>query len=138
MTLKSKNCNHIQIIKNVFTNDDRVIFAYLYGSYMESSDHYNDLDIAVYLSKGYDPFRITTDLKIKLHEWTALPPDFFDIRILNDLLDKGDILALLYLKNVFHHNMLLVDKDFDIRTDYLEKYSMKYRECESLIDEVLR
>jgi hypothetical protein len=34
-------------------------------------------------------------------------------------------------------NRLLVDRDFARRTDLLEQYGRKFRECEGLIDEVI-
>ena len=124
------------IIRDVLANDDRVIFAYLYGSFSEG-EGYRDIDIAVYSQDNIDPFKLSADLKVKLYELTGIPPDFFDIRIINRLIKHGDLLTLLYLKNVFQRNEILVDKDFDKRSDYIEKYSMKYRECEGLINEVM-
>lgn len=132
----SGNLLNIEMIRNILAEDNRVIFAYLYGSFTEE-EHYKDVDIAVYSTAGCDVFRLSTDLKIALHEHTGLPPDFFDIRVINRLIDYGDLFSLLYLKHIFEINRLLVDEDFAIRTDFLEKYSMKYRECEGLLDEVL-
>ena len=36
----------IEIIKDILNKDKRVLFAYLYGSYLEG-DNFRDLDIAV-------------------------------------------------------------------------------------------
>ncbi len=116
--------------------DDRVLFSYLYGSYGDLDEH-NDLDIAVYATPDTDPFILSSDLKVTLHKRTGVSPDFFDIRIINDLLNKGDLFSLIYLKRVFEKNRVLTDKAVEVRTDFLEKYSMKYRECEGLLQEVL-
>lgn len=113
-----------------------MVFAYLYGSF-GCSEQYNDLDIAVYSKEGSDPFQVSSDLKVALHEATGASPDFYDIRVINDLLEKGDLFSLIFLKYLLEKNQVLVDKDFDLRTDFLEKYSMKYRSCEGLLDEVL-
>ena len=123
-------------IKNVLSKDDRVLFAYLYGSF-GNSKNYNDLDIAVYAKEGCNPFEVSGDLKVALYEETDVPPDFYDIRIINDILEKGDLFSLIYLKRLLEKNQVLVDKDFDLRTDFIEKYSMKYRSCEGIMDEVL-
>lgn len=124
------------IIRDILAKDDRVMFAYLYGSFSEGDD-YRDIDIAVYSVDNSDPFRLSADLKVKLYEHTGISPDFFDIRVLNGLIEYGDLLTLLYIRRLFDRNELLIDKDFDKRTDFIEKYGMKYRECEGLINEVL-
>ncbi|MDL1988900.1 MAG: hypothetical protein LWX08_14890 [Deltaproteobacteria bacterium] len=100
---------------------------YLYGSFTEAEE-YRDLDIAVYSKAGYDALRLSTDLKIALHEHTGMSPDFFDVRVINGILDHGDLFSLLYLKHIFAKNELLLDKDLDRRTDFIEKYNMKYRD----------
>ena len=125
-----------EVIQDVLASDERVVFAYLYGSFTET-EAYRDVDLAVYAAAGQDPFRLSPDLKIALHERTGIAPDVFDVRVINNLVAQGDLFALLYLQRVFEKNILLVDKDVDRRTDFLEQYSMKYRECEGLLDEVL-
>ena len=123
------------VIKGL-NQDDRIIFAYLYGSIAEEGRG-NDIDIAVYSQPDSDPHLLSADLKIALHQETGLPPDIFDIRIINSLAEEGDIFSLLYLKRVLSTNYLLVDKDPDIRVDFLESYGFRYRECEGMIQEVL-
>ncbi len=124
------------IIRDVLANDDRVLFAYLYGSYTEGG-RYRDIDIAVYSTIDTNPFRLSVDIKIRLHEATGISPDLFDVRIINGLIENGDLFALLYLRSIFKKNQIIADKDYNKRTEFLEKYSMKYRECEGLIGEVL-
>lgn len=127
---------NIEKIKDTLKKDKRVVFAYLYGSFAEGND-FKDIDIAIYSTKGHDPFQVSADLKIALYENTGIYPDFFDVRTINHLIDQGDLFSLLYLKEVLEANKLLVDKDFGLRTDFIESYGMKYRECEGLIDEVI-
>ena len=128
---------NIEIIKDTLKKDKRVVFAYLYGSYAEGND-FKDIDIAVYSMKGDDPFQVSADLKVALYENTGIYPDFFDVRIINHLIDQGDLFSLLYIKKILETNKLLVDRDVALRTDFIESYSMKYRECEGLIDEVIQ
>jgi uncharacterized protein len=118
------------------SKDQRVVFAYLYGS-SAAEGVGNDIDIAVYSDEQGDPHGLAADLKIALHKKTGLIPDRFDIRVVNGLFEYGDIFDLLYLRNVLTRNRLLIDRDFARRTDLLEQYARKYRECEGLIEEVI-
>ena len=120
----------------VLANDDRVIFAYLYGS-MVSKGEGNDVDIAIFQKSQADSYALSADLKIGLHKETDLPPDTFDVRILNEIIEKGDIFAILYLKNVLENGQILVNKSSAVRADFLERYGFKFRECEGLMQEVL-
>ena len=72
-----------------------------------------------------------------MHEITGVSPDAFDIRILNDILVKGDIFAILYLRNVLEDGRILVNKAHEIHADFLERYGTKFRECDGPIQEVL-
>lgn len=126
----------LNAITFVLSNDQRVVFAYLYGS-ISSEGIGNDIDIAVYLKGQADPHHISADLKYTLYKATDLAADIFDIRSLNQVIEQGDIFGLLYLKNVLKTNQLLVDKDPDLRADFLERYGLRYRECEGLIREAL-
>ena len=123
-------------IRQVLSANPAVVFAYLYGSCLDS-DSCQDVDIAVFSTSEGDPFRLSIDLRISLAQKTELSPETFDIRIINDLLEKGDMFALLYLKDVLSRGKLLVDKRFQDRAAFVESFSMKYRQCEGLIAEVL-
>jgi len=125
-----------QNIRNVLEQNPSVIFAYLYGSSI-NQDLFKDIDIAVYAMPGCDPFLLSADLKIALSKETGIPPDVFDVRVVNQLLEHGDIFSLLYLKDVLGRGGVLVDKDDELRSAFIEAYSVKYRECEGLIAEVL-
>lgn len=131
------NAQLIKQIAEVCENDDRVVFAYLYGSAVES-DNYRDIDIAVFMRNCDNPFMLTSDLKHKLFIKTGINADMFDIQIINDIPAKGDVFSLLYLKNIFNNGLLIVDKLPVMRADFIEQYGTKYRECEGLIAEVLR
>jgi predicted nucleotidyltransferase len=125
----------INTIRQVLANNPSVVFAYLYGSFLDS-ETYQDIDVAIYSATDSDPFRLSVDLKIALAEETKENPDTFDVRVINHLLDKGDVFALVYLRDVLSRGELLVDKNFNERASFIESFSMKYRECEGLIAEV--
>ena len=119
-------------VQEVIAADSRVEFAYLYGSYAGGEDA-RDIDIAVYASPGVMHHKLAVDLKIELSRRTGIPPDAFDVPVLNEALRSGDLFALLYLRRVLGGGILLFDRRPETRTDFIEKYGMKYRECEGLI-----
>lgn len=120
----------------VLEGDDRVVFAYLYGSFLEEGP-FRDVDIAVFTSPDENPFEVSADLKIALSRRTGIPPDCFDIRVINQVVDTCDLTGLLYLEDVFTKGRRLVDKDRQILADYLERFGWRYRECLGLIQEFL-
>jgi uncharacterized protein len=115
------------LISKVMEKDQRVVFAYLYGSTIHE-EQYRDIDIGIYMSGGEDPQELSSDLKIALSAETAIPPDQFDVQIINNA-DN-----LLYLEQVLN-GQLLVDKDTDLRGDFIESFSMRYREAEGILRE---
>ena len=127
----------LSVIRRVLSDDPRVIFGYLYGSYLEDPANARDVDIAVFSSPGTDPLVLSADLKISLYQATGVPPDHFDVRVINEVVSKGDLFGLVFLRRLFATGVLLVDRDADRKGDFLEAYGMKYRECEGLIGELL-
>jgi uncharacterized protein len=123
-------------IIEVLSEDHRVLFAFLYGSVAETGQG-NDIDIAVYVAPNVDFYQLSAEMKIALHKRIGLSPDAFDVRVLNGVAERGDVFGLLYLKNVLGNNRLLIDRDPDARSEFLERYGMRYRECEGLMQEVL-
>ena len=126
----------LNAIRAVLAQNPAIVFAYLYGSSQES-DLYNDIDIAVFSKDDRPSLNLSVDLQIALSEKTGRTPDRFDVRVINHLLWKGDLFALLYLNEVLNHGRLLIDNDFQQRASFIEAFGMKYRECEGLIAEVL-
>jgi uncharacterized protein len=123
-------------ITRVLVGDQRIVFAYLYGSMVSEGKGY-DIDIALYPVSQADAFSLSLDLRIDLQKATGLAPEIFDVRILSEVIEKGDIFGLLFLKNVVESGRILVDNNPDVRTDFLERYGRRYRECEGLVQEVL-
>lgn len=124
------------ILAMCMARDERVVFAYLYGSALEQQDA-RDIDMAVYARDHDNPFALCADTAMALSRDSGIPPDVFDIRVINDIVGHGDLFGLLYLRNVLERGRLLTDKDPDLRGDVLERYGLRYRECEGLIQEVL-
>jgi predicted nucleotidyltransferase len=124
-----------EIVKVLYENK-RVVFAYLYGSFLHE-DRGNDIDIGIYSQADEDPYKLSADLKIELHHRTNLIPDFFDIRVLNRFDEQCNVFDLLFLKNILQNGHLLINMDPVIHADFLERYGTRFRECEGLIQEVL-
>jgi predicted nucleotidyltransferase len=126
----------LNAIRTVLDQAPSVVFAYLYGS-SKDSHRFNDIDIAVYAKDDSNPLSLAADLKMALSEETGRPPDGFDVRVINHLIEKGDLFSLLYLRDVLTEGVVLTDHDFPKRAAFIEAYGMKFRECEGLIAEVL-
>ena len=123
----------LDLIKEVLTNDDRLVFAYVYGSFVAEKS-FRDVDIGIYVKNPEEnPFIISSEIKTQLSrlakkrggDFTA---DEFDVRVINGA-------PFTFLKRVFKEGVLLVDNDPDLRTDVVEQVSLKYRECAGLFAE---
>lgn len=124
----------VSILSNALNTDDRVIFAYLYGSFIYES-FFNDIDVFVFVKEDNDSFACSVGLMENLFDAitkagvaTNLAIDDLDVRVINDspydfvidLLDEG---------------MLIVDKNPELRTDYIEEISDRYRVNYFVLDE---
>lgn len=127
---------HIDAFKRGLARDDRIVFAYLYGSALGGGQA-RDVDLAVYAADGVDPFLLSADTALDLSRETGIPPDDFDVQVINDVVEGSDVFGLLYLRDVFQQGLLLEDKDPGRRGDVLDRFGYRYRECEGLIQEVL-
>ena len=68
----------LSVIRRVLWDDPRVIFGYLYGSFLDDPANARDVDIAVFSSPGTDPLVLSADLKISLYQATGVLPDYFE------------------------------------------------------------
>ena len=89
----------IDDVIKVLTRDDRVIFAYLYGSMVRGGEG-NDVDLAVFPKSQADCYSLTVDLKIELHKVTGIPPDSFDVRVIVELIERADLCGLRCVRDV--------------------------------------
>lgn len=136
-TLSQSEKNHItSLISRILNQDERVIFAYLYGSFV-SDTFFRDIDVFVYIRKDEDAFVTQSSIRDNIYEavihagFHNIGIDDFDVRVINDapydfvidILDKG---------------MLLIDKNRELRTDYIEQISDQYRVNYFILDEAYR
>jgi len=123
----------IDLIRDILIKDDRLVFAYLYGSFVKE-DEYRDIDIGIYIKNpDENPFFISSDIQTALSQTAkqrglGLPADLFDVKILNNA-------PFTFLKRIFKEGKLIVDNNPDLRTDIIEYVSLKYRECSGLLAE---
>lgn len=68
---------------------------------------------------------------------TGLPADLLDVRVINGLLERGDLFTLLYLREILENGTLCVDNDFDRRAGFIERFGSRFRENAGLFREVL-
>jgi len=123
-------------IADTLKADERVLFAYLYGSFVTGGD-FRDIDIFLFLNTQENPFHISVGIREALADtFTAaglfeVPADFFDVRVINEA-------PYDFVIDILCDGLLLVDKEPDIRTDLIEKVSNEYRVNCALLDEALR
>jgi len=123
----------LNLLKKALTQDERVVFAYAYGSFVKEQS-FRDIDVGIYVKNPEEnPFVISSDLKTQLSragkkENIDLTADQFDVQIINHA-------PFTFLKRVFKEGILLVDRDPELRTDLVEYVSSKYRECAGLLAE---
>ena len=126
----------LNLIKDVLTRHEGVIFAYAYGSLVRG-EPFRDVDIAVYVkSPQENPLVISSDIKTELSraakkENLSMIADQFDVQVINQA-------PFTFLKRIFKEGILLVDRDPDLRTDVVEYVSLKYRECAGILAEASR
>jgi predicted nucleotidyltransferase len=123
----------IAAVKNVLEQDQRLVFAYTYGSFVRG-EAFRDVHVGVYLcDSAENPFGVSFDVKERISRSLCCSgidaeADLFDVKILNDA-------PFTFLKRVFVEGILLLDRDRDLRTDLIEHVSVKYRECAGLLAE---
>lgn len=136
-TLSQTEKNHVtSLISCVLEQDKRVIFAYIYGSFVRETI-FRDIDVFVYIRKDEDAFITQSSIRDNIYEAVVhagfhnIGIDEFDVRVINDapydfiidILDKGTLLA---------------DKNPELRTDYIEHISDQYRVNYFILDEAYR
>jgi len=119
-------------LKEVLETDKEILFAYLYGSYIYHSIHFeSDIDVAVYLMPSdieeyiKKESELTTALIMKLHL------DKIDLRILNT--------APFLLKfDVINEGMLIFVRDELERVDFETRVMERYFELKPYLEEYRR
>lgn len=105
-------------LKKFLLKREEIIFAYLYGSFLERND-YSDIDVGIYLDaqKIKDFFEYEINLYALMREELK---EEVDIRVLNNA-PTG------FLFNVIKGEILFSRND-DLLTDFIEKVGIEYSE----------
>lgn len=123
----------IKVVREVLEKEENVVFAYFFGSFV-SDKKFGDIDIGIYLGQPPDNiFAVTSELKHRISRQLAeknvgLIADKIDILVLN-------FISFAFLNRIFHEGQLILDRDSEMRTDLIEKNSIKFRECLGLLKE---
>lgn len=121
------------VLTKVLNSEECVTFAYLYGSFV-TDNFFRDIDIFIYINEDEDFFVYPVNVKEKLFDAVAklgidtFVVDSFDVRIINNA--PYDIMI-----DILREGRLVVDKEPDIRKDYIERISDEYRVNYFILDE---
>jgi predicted nucleotidyltransferase len=132
---KNQKNQIIHLLKTLLHNEEKVVFAYLYGSFIEQ-DFFNDIDIAIYCSEIESVFNFQADMKIKIsneliNAGIDIAPDYIDLRVINNA-------PYDFLIEVLDRGVLIVDKNPELRTNLIEKVSLNYRINQIVLNEFYR
>lgn len=123
----------IKVVREVLEKEENVVFAYFFGSFV-SDEKFGDIDIGIYLGQPPDNiFTVSSELKHRISRHLAekniaLIADKIDILVLNSI-------SFAFLNRIFNEGQLILDRDSEVRTDVIEKNSIKFRECLGLLKE---
>ncbi|MBU1102496.1 nucleotidyltransferase domain-containing protein [Patescibacteria group bacterium] len=109
----------IEKIKGVFSERENVVFAFVFGSFL-NAPAFRDIDIGVYADKIKKDE--VFDYELKLSELLAghsdLPFDVFEVKVLNFAPNS-------FVNNVTKNGRLLFSKDESLLSDIIEKSSLE-------------
>lgn len=115
---KEKREEIIRKIKEALIEDENIIFAYVFGSFV-GIHSFRDIDIGIYLKniKKEEIFDYEFNISIKLSKKVGLSFNLFDIKVLNYVKNS-------FLNSVFKEGIILFSRDYDLLTDLIEKSSL--------------
>ncbi len=126
----------INTISRVLEREKKVIFAYLSGSFVKE-EFFEDIDIFIYGKDCDDNFNLSSAIKEKIYEEMvkekidSFSIDEIDVNIINDA-------PYDFVIDILREGLLLIDKDPELRTDYIERISDEYRTNYFILDEAFK
>ncbi len=116
-------------LKEVLETDKEILFAYLYGSYVYNSIHFeSDIDVAVYLMPSDMEEYIKKELELTTALITKLHLDKIDLRILNTA-------PFLLKYNVIKEGILIFVRDELERVDFETRVMEGFFELKPYLEE---
>jgi predicted nucleotidyltransferase len=119
----------LNTLKEFLRDDERIIFAYLFGSFNEGNT-FRDIDIGVYTVSPDKDIEAEIELKRVLTEKTDYP---VDISVINNAPPDVKIQVL--------EGTILICKDKELMTDFIEDAGTQYIEyyhLREIADEAIR
>ncbi len=126
----------INTISRVLEREEKVIFAYLSGSFVKE-EFFEDIDIFIYGKDCHDNFTLSSAIKERIYEEMVKEKialfsiDEIDVNIINDA-------PYDFVIDILREGLLLIDKDPELRTDYIERISDEYRTNYFILDEAFK
>jgi predicted nucleotidyltransferase len=115
------------VLKEYFSNEEEVVFSYLFGSFV-NSDVFRDIDIGIYMRDGFELIQLGT-----MHaEISSLIKCDLDLITLNDIPGKNPTLAY----EIVTRGELLFNRDSEIHTKYKRKALLYYFDTAFLRNEM--
>ena len=119
-------------LKTVLESHQEVVFAYLYGSFLDEALPYHDVDVAVYVdpnwASGQDLFEYEMTLSVDLTLALHVPAD---VHVLNEA-------PLGFQHNVLYRGEVLFSRDDERLTDLIEQVGLQYMEFSYYVREYLQ
>ena len=122
----------IRRIKDVLSSYKEISFAYIFGSFTDSST-FRDIDIGIYLYniKREEVFDFEFRVSEKISEAIGVDIEYIDVRVLN-------FAPYPFLNSIFKDGKLLFARDMDFLTDLIEETSLDAIANEYISEESLR
>ncbi|MFH1899840.1 MAG: nucleotidyltransferase domain-containing protein [Patescibacteria group bacterium] len=107
----------IKEIKEILLKKERVIFSFIFGSFLGSSS-FRDIDIGIYIKNINENEVLDYELKIskEIADKCGLSFDIFDVKVLNFAPNS-------FLNNIFNKGKLIFSNDYKLLTDLIEDTS---------------
>lgn len=125
----SGRCRMVEQLRAAIGEDDRILFAYLHGSFAEGSDSYRDIDVALYFRDDVGPqVRLDRALELgALLSYRLGKP--VDAQVLNE--------APLEFRFAVTRGIVLFSRDEEARLSFVERTWMEYWDFKPLLRESL-
>ena len=112
-------------LRRRLTEEKGIVFAYVHGGFVRRS-FFRDIDVAVWVGEGEDPFYYAVDLSVKLEVELGMP---VDVQVLNEA-------PLPFRYRVFTEGVLLFSRDERLRVEVVNSTIREYLDFQFLVETV--
>ena len=121
--------NLVAVLKRIFEKDEEILFAYLYGSHVFNTVHFeSDIDVAVYLKPSDIKKQIRKEEELTSALVTKFHTDKIDLRILNSL-------PFLLQYRIVKEGIPILVKDASERVNFEIRVMNRFFELRPYLDE---